>query len=276
MLNKATLTALYPRAAQSHLDAFAAQAPEVLARFGLAKSDNRLHFFLAQIGHESGGLTIVEENMSYRAERIAEVWPKRFASAADAKPFERNPEKLANNVYANRMGNGPPESGDGFRFRGRGYIQVTGRDGYRNVGGIAKLPLEVNPEMAAAPEHALLVACAFWQWKDLNPHCDAADFEKVTRLINGGLVGLADRRAWLDKVRRSYAVPPDAAHQPAAADAIAIQRALLAKGYVEVGAADGDIGPRTIAAITRFRQKNGLPPGLIDKRLRAALGLPAV
>jgi putative chitinase len=275
MLTKAILAVLYPRAAQAHLDAFAAKAPEVLAGFGLTKSDNRLHFFLAQIGHESGGLTIVEENMNYRAERIAEVWPKRFASAAAAKPFERNPEKLANNVYANRMGNGPPESGDGFRFRGRGYIQITGRDGYRNVGDIAKLPLEANPDMAAAPEHALLVACAFWQWKGLNAHCDAADFEKVTRLINGGLVGLADRRAWLDKVRRSFAVRPDAAHQPAAADAIAIQRALIAKGFTEVGAADGDIGPRTIAAITRFRHKNGLPAGLIDNRLRAALGVPA-
>jgi putative chitinase len=274
MLNKAILAALYPRAPQAHLDAFAAKAAETLDRFGIAKSDNRLHFFLAQIGHESGGLTIVEENMNYRAERIAEVWPGRFASAAAAKPFERNPEKLANNVYADRMGNGPPESGDGFRFRGRGYIQITGRDGYQNVGKIAKLPLEANPEMAAAPEHALLVACAFWQWKDLNPHCDAADFEKVTRRINGGLVGLADRRAWLDKVRRAFAVPPDAAHQPAAADAIAIQRALLARGYPEVGAADGDIGPRTISAITRFRHKNGLPPGLIDKPLRVALGLP--
>jgi putative chitinase len=275
MLNKAILTALFPRAPQAHLDAVAAKAPEVLARFGLAKSDNRLHFFLAQIGHESGGLTIVEENVSYRAERIVEVWPKRFATAAEARPFERNPEKLANNVYANRMGNGPPDSGDGFRFRGRGYIQITGRDGYRNVGKIAKLPLEANPDMAAAPEHALLVACAFWQWKGLNPHCDAADFEKVTRLINGGLVGLADRRAWLDKVRRSFAVRPDDAHQPPAAEAIAIQRALIAKGFTEVGAADGDIGPRTIAAITRFRQKNGLPPGLIDKQLRVALGVPA-
>jgi putative chitinase len=275
MLNNSTLIALYPRAPEVHLDAFAARAQELLQRFGIAESENRLHFFLAQIGHESGGLTIAEENMNYRAERIAEVWPSRFPTVAAAKPFERNPKKLANYVYANRMGNGPPESGDGFRFRGRGYMQITGRDGYRQVGAIADLPLDTNPELAAAPEHALLVACAFWAWKGLNPHCDTGDFVKVTRIINGGLNGLNDRRAWLDKARRTFAVPPELEHQPPAAEIIAIQRALRAGGYVELGAADGLIGPRTIAAITRFRLDNGLPGGLIDKRLRVALGLPA-
>ncbi len=273
MLTLDLLRSLYPRAAEDHLQAFAARAPDLFERFGFGKSDLCLHFFLAQVGHESGGLTVTSENMSYSAKRIAEVWPGRFDSEDSARAFANKPDKLANNVYANRMGNGPPESGDGFRYRGRGYIQITGRDGYRNVGTIAKLDLEGSPDLAAAPEQALLVACAFWEWKKLNELCKTGDFVAVTRRINGGTTGLADRKAWLDKVRRAFAEPPDAEDQPPAAVAIAIQRALQARGFREVGAADGIVGPRTLAAITRFRHENGLPPGGIDNRLRKELGV---
>lgn len=271
MLTEAVLRELYPRAPAAHIEAFARRSGELLPRFEIDRGPARLQFLLAQIGHESGGLTVSEENMSYRAERICEVWPSRFPTVASARPFERNPERLANRVYADRMGNGPESSGDGFRFRGRGYIQITGRDGYRNVGRIAGIDLESQPERAMAPEDALLVACAFWRWKDLNELCDTGDIEKVTRRINGGLVGITDRKAWLDKVRRVLAEPPAA--QPAAAEVIAVQRALQARRYTEIGAADGVIGPRTIAAITRFRQDNGLPPGEIDAQLERALGV---
>jgi putative chitinase len=264
---------LYPRASVAHRDAFVAAEEALFGRFGLAERPIRLHFFLAQIGHESGGLTVAEENLDYSAERLREVWPRRFPDLAAARPFARNPQALANAVYAGRMGNGDAASGDGFRYRGRGYIQITGRDGYRRVGTIAGLDLEGDPDQAAAPQHALLVACAFWQWKELNPFCDLGDFRKVTRRINGGLTGLADRSAWLDKVRRLVARPEDVVEPPDVATVIAMQRALQARGYREIGAADGDIGSRTIAGIQRFRQENGLPDGLVDAALLIALGV---
>ena len=133
--------------------------------------------------------------------RYCSTTARRFPTLASAEPFANNPEKLANKVYANRMGNGPPESGDGYRYRGRGYIQITGKDGYRQTGLRAGLDLVANPEKAIETANALRVACAFWKWKDLNPLCDQRKFEEVTRRINGGLIGLDDRLEWLKKVR---------------------------------------------------------------------------
>jgi putative chitinase len=264
--------ALYPRADAAHLDALAARSDALFARFGI-KAGNRMTWLLAQIGHESGGLTVTEEGLSYRAERLMEVWPRRFPTLADAEPFARNPQKLANHVYGGRMGNGPPDSGDGFRYRGRGYIQITGRDAYRAIGALVGLDLEAAPDLATAPEHALLVACGFWQWKGLNAICDGGTYEDATRRINGGLVGLADRRAWLDKVLRTLASPGAKEERVSAADAIAVQLALQKAGYPEIGAADGIVGVRTLSAIARWRQKVGLPPGGIDKALKQSLGI---
>jgi putative chitinase len=207
-VTRAQLATLYPRAIPDLLDGVAAAAPDVLARFGISANPDRLAYFLAQVGHESGGLTINVENMNYSARRLTEVWPRRFPTIAAAAPYANNPEKLANFTYGGRMGNGPPASGDGFRFRGRGLIQITGRDGYRSVASHAGLPLEANPDLVTVPANALLCAAAFWKWKDLNPVCDARDFTRCTIIINGGTVGIADRREWLDKARRVLAPPP--------------------------------------------------------------------
>src|SRR4051812_33785750 len=148
-LSQATIQALFPRAPTAHLEAFAAQHDALFARFEITNG-NRLNFFLAQIGHESGGLTIEEENLNYRADRLCAVWPSRFPTLADAQACAGSPEGLANTVYANRMGNGGAASGDGWRYRGRGYIQITGRDGYAQVGAIAgaTLALVEHPERA--------------------------------------------------------------------------------------------------------------------------------
>jgi putative chitinase len=273
MLTPETVRGLYPRAAQDHVDAFAEKSGELFTRFGIAKSADRLHFFLAQIGHESAGLTSLEESLRYRADRIREVWPSRFPDITAARACEGDPERLANTVYCHRMGNGAPETGDGWTYRGRGYVQITGRDAYENIGRIAGLDLIDDPDLAASPAHALLVACAFWQWKGLNGICDTASYEQLTRRINGGLNGMRDRWAWLDKVRRALLVPPAEAEQPAIEEIIAVQRALQDRGYREVGAADGVLGPRTAAALARFRQKSGLRDGLIDDALKAALGI---
>ena len=273
MLTLAAVQALFPKGPQDHLQAIADHSGTILPRFGMDRLARRRDFFLAQVGHESGGLTLLEENLRYSAERLCAVWPSRFPDLAAARVCHHQPELLANTVYCNRMGNGPRESGDGWKFRGRGYIQLTGRDGYRRVGDIAGIDLESWPEMASEPGSALLVACSFWAWKDLNAVADSGDFVKLTRRINGGTVGLADRRAWLDKVRRTLNSPEDNSPVSDVTTLIAVQRALQKKGYREVGAADGLLGPRTVAAITRFREEKGLPDGVIDYSLLQALGI---
>jgi putative chitinase len=190
---------LYPDAPAGNVKAFAEQAPSLLAEFGISARPDRLHFFLAQIGHESG-LVLREENLNYSADRLRAVWPRRFPTAASTKGLAHNPRALANRVYGGRMGNDGPD--DGWTYRGRGYLQITGKDGYRTVGRHSGLDLVAHPELAMALPHALRVACAFWAWKGLNAVCDTGDFTAVTRVINGGLTGLADRRAWLERVLR--------------------------------------------------------------------------
>lgn len=265
------LRELYPLAPESHIDAMVRRGPTLLARHGLAGRPLRLHHLLAQIGHESAGLLRLEENLHYRPERLCAVWPARFPTPEEAAGVAGNPAALAERVYGGRLGNGPEGSGDGWRFRGRGYIQVTGRANYARLGRAAGLDLEAEPELACAPEHALAVALAFWTWKGLDALADRDDLVAVTRRINGGSHGLADRRAWLDKVRRVLLAP-----QPALLDAatvVAVQRALQELGYGECGAADGIVGPRTRAAVLRCRLEAGLGEGGIDEALLDHLGV---
>jgi putative chitinase len=201
MVTEGQLRKLFPNAKDATVKAFAAKSKALFKEYGISDKAIRKQYLLAQIAHETGGLTRSVENLNYTAKRIAEIWPTRFPTVQSAEPFAGNPERLANKVYANRMGNGPPESGDGYRFRGRGYIQITGKDGYRQTGLRAGIDLVASPEKAIETDTALRVACAFWKWKDLNPLCDARKFEEVTRRINGALIGYDDRLAWLKKVR---------------------------------------------------------------------------
>jgi putative chitinase len=149
--------------------------------------------FIAQIAHESGGLTRFVENLNYSAQRLCQVFPKRFPSLAAAKPFDRNPEKIANSIYANRLGNGDPASGDGFRYRGRGVIQLTGRSNYREFGKTLGIDLEGDPDTAASPAVAFRTAAAFWKSRGCNELADKGDFKGVTLKINGGTIGLDER-----------------------------------------------------------------------------------
>lgn len=211
MISTQQLQTLFPKASPELQSAMAAQIGPLFDEFGISAKPIRAEFFLAQVGHESGGGVVHEENLNYSAARLCQVWPKHFPNIAAANTCAGNPEKLANTCYANRMGNGPPESGDGWRFRGRGLIQITGRDTYTHVGQIAGLDLVNHPELASDPQNALRVACAFWKWKDLNSLSDTGNFTEVTKRINGGLIGLAERQAWLGKVRHVLAAGTAAA-----------------------------------------------------------------
>ena len=187
---------------------------KALARFGI-ESERQIAAWLAQTAHESGGYTMLVENLNYRAATMAVCWPKRFAEAGpDGKPkrdakgalvpnkfalaLERKPEAIANVVYASRMGNGPTESGEGWKYRGRGLKQLTGKDNYTRCGQALGLDLVGNPDLLLEPEGAALSAAWFWSVNKCGPLADADDFVGLTKKINGGTIGLADRQARYD------------------------------------------------------------------------------
>ncbi|HVT05778.1 MAG TPA: lytic enzyme [Thermoanaerobaculia bacterium] len=157
---------------------------------------------MAQALHETGSLTILVEDMNYRAERIVQVWPTRFATAAAAAPFAHNPEGLANSVYGGRMGNNQP--GDGYRFIGRGLLQITGRDSYTRYGRVLKIDLAGNPAHAIDPAWTIQIAAAEWTASNCNVLADADSLQRLTRAINGGLVGLSSRQDRLVKTKHCW------------------------------------------------------------------------
>jgi putative chitinase len=165
----------------------------ILPNFGI-DTPKKIAHFLAQASHESGGFRIAIENMNYTAPRLMVVWPKRFKTLEKAKQFAGNPQKLGNFVYANRMGNGPPESGDGFRYRGRGLLQLTGRNMYSAVGELTGLKLEDHPELAEHADDALKIAVGAWKFDKVDKLSENASVEEYTQRINGGQVGIKDRK----------------------------------------------------------------------------------
>jgi len=171
---------------------------EMLTRYGISHNPMRLCHFLGQIGNECGRLTILEENMNYRsAQRLRTVWPSRFPTLASAEPYVNNPQKLAEKVYGGRFENRP---GDGWRYRGRGLVQITGRSSYREMGQKLGIDLENNPDLAIDPKYALAIACETWAGKalegerDMNLLADANKLEAMTYRINGGFTNIDDRR----------------------------------------------------------------------------------
>jgi putative chitinase len=167
---------------------------ETFERFDISTPE-RQACFLGQCAHESGGFATLKENLNYSAEGLTKVWPKRFPSLEAAQPYHRNPEKIANKVYADRMGNGDEASGEGFKYRGRGLIQLTGKDNYKACGDALGVDLVDDPDLVATPMYAALSAGWFWDKNNLNKFADANDMTGLTKRINGGTHGLDDRVA---------------------------------------------------------------------------------
>jgi putative chitinase len=149
--------------------------------------------FIAQCGHECGNFKMLEENLNYRAETLMKSWPRRFPTLEFANQYAKNPKKIANMVYANRMGNRDEASGDGYRFRGRGCIQLTGHANYYHAGQALGEDFVMQPELVATPMYAALSAGFFWNTHKLNVLADNRDIKMMTKRINGGFIGLADR-----------------------------------------------------------------------------------
>ncbi|HWL31216.1 MAG TPA: glycosyl hydrolase [Xanthobacteraceae bacterium] len=235
-LNAVTLRAVFPKAPDAIIAAFVTHQ-DVLAE--VCQTRQRLAYMLANVHHETAGFTIknLTENINYTATRMAAVWPNRFKSAADVqRKYGTAPgwqRKAFDDIYGNRMGN-RPGTNDGSQFIGRGGPQVTGRDGYLQVGTRIGVDLLSVPERASDPDLQPAICAAFWKWKNLSAKADAGDFTACVKLWNGGTNGLADRQAQLARIvpilakaeseptvpSKPAPVPPPATPQPAPASSI--------------------------------------------------------
>jgi putative chitinase len=211
MIAAASLQSLAPSCPTTRLTAIAEALSRDAVSFGVS-TPLRLAHFLAQVAHESAGFTQLEENLSYSTERLMQVWPSRFPTREAANPFARQPFALAERVYGRRLGN--RVAGDGWRYRGRGLIQITGRETYASMALLAGLDLETTPSLATDPANATRIALAFWRWKACDALADANDLIGITRRINGGLTGLDDRTRWLARAKQLFAVDPKQRRDP--------------------------------------------------------------
>ena len=199
---------LAPNARSSYREAFQNGQP-LLDQFSISDNPLRLAHFMAQVLHESDGLANQIESLNYSAERLPQVWPSRFKPTGPLDPadFAHNQQKLGNEVYGGRMGNTGPN--DGFTYRGRGLLQLTGRDSYREATATLRAQNPAAPDFVAMPDAVfsaqwcLAIAVAEWASKGCNAHADVDDIRKVTKAINGGLIGLSDRR---ERLRLAKAV----------------------------------------------------------------------
>ncbi len=176
---------------------------KVLEKYEINTPLRKAHF-LAQISHESGSFKFVKENLNYSAKALFAVFRKYFPTLAAAELCARQPEKIANKVYANRMGNGNESSGEGWRYRGRGLIQLTGKDNYTSFSADTGQDFVTNPDLVAQPKWALSSACWFWKKRNINTFADADDIHMVTKRINGGFNGLEHRQHFLDEYKKLY------------------------------------------------------------------------
>lgn len=194
MITIELLQAMCPKTKRSVLEGYVEPLNTVAQYYEMFENPNRVAGFLAQIAHESGGFNFVIENLNYSAEGLRKVFPKYFPNDEIAKQYARQPEKIANRVYANRMKNGDENSGDGFKFRGRGLIQLTGRDNYTRFAEALDMDIDSTVAYLETPNGAVASAGWFWDNNKLNQFCDKGDFITLTKRINGGTIGLADRQ----------------------------------------------------------------------------------
>ncbi len=286
-LTEADLRRFAPRAKDKYINALVNDGDQVLAAYGINYNAERLCHFMAQIGHESGGFTIDRESLYYTsAKRLMRVWPKRFRSVAAATPYLRNEEKLAARVYDGRVRDlGNTQPGDGYKYRGRGLIQITGRGGYRDIGRKIKVDLEGNPDLAIDGVTALKIAGQTWydrtrKQRTMNQLAEDNKIDIITLRINGGYTNLDQRK---QDFRRAWAIwgKGAAPSGPKNKDLLErgqrgkkvreMQDALINAGYLEAPS-DGRFGPNTQKGVMRFQHKNDMNVnGIVDRATLAAI-----
>jgi putative chitinase len=244
---------------------------QVLPKYDI-NTPERVAAFMAQCGHESVDFSVLKENLNYSAKGLHGTWPKRFPTLDSAVPYERNPEKIANKVYSDRMGNGPESSGEGWKYRGRGAIQLTGKDNYtrfaKDIGKTVDEAVAYVETLAGAIESA----CWFWKNNGLNAVADARDMKLATKKINGGDLGLAERtehfKHYLETLSGGAAETVKAVAETIKSVAAPVLEGVLKKGVKNAAVAavqaklglkaDGDFGPGTEAAVKKWQADHGL------------------
>lgn len=224
---------------------------------------NRAAGFLAQCGHESNGFTVLKENLNYSAEGLNKIFKKYFPTVESAQPYARNPEKIANKVYANRMSNGDEASGDGYRFRGRGAIQLTGRDNYSQFAKAVGLTLDEAVADLETLDGAIESACWFWKKNGLNAICDKDDIVTMTKRINGGTIGLEDRKKHYEHAKHVLGGHVEESHGVTVTTYETVRLGSKNETVKAVQAklgltADGNFGPGTEKAVKAWQTANGL------------------
>jgi putative chitinase len=188
-----------------YLDNWHSAISEILPVYDI-NTPERVAGWLAQCAHESGYFRFLKENLNYRAESLLKTFPKYFKTLDEARQYERQPAKIANRVYANRMGNGDEASGDGFRYLGRGLIQLTGKNNYTLFAAAIDTPLEEIPEYLQTFEGAIQSACWFWEQNNINQWADKRDILTMSKRINGGTIGMEDRIMKYNKALKMFGV----------------------------------------------------------------------
>lgn len=238
---------------------------ELCAKYGIDTSV-RLAGFIAQTAHESAEFKTLQENLNYSAAGLVKTWPKRFTKDNSAA-YAKNPEKIANKVYADRMGNGDEASGEGYKFRGRGLIQLTGKDNYTKFGASLNMTAEQASDYCSTQKGAFESACWYWKANNLNRFADADDILGMTKAINGGTLGLEERKSKYELAKSilgnsaPVSKPTNSMRLPPAVETLrkGSNGPNVAKMQAALGiAADGDFGPGTEAALKKWQAANGL------------------
>lgn len=252
------------------------EAMEEILPFYEITTVNRVAGFIAQCAHESNNFRVLQENLNYSAKALDAIFGKYFVRAGrNAKEYHRQPEKIANVIYASRMDNGDTASGDGWRFRGRGVIQLTGRHNYTKFADSLGITPEQAIKYVKTKKGALESACWFWDTNKINRYADKQDILGMTKRINGGTIGLADRKKHYGhalEVLGGHWEPPKVVHttvrKGSKGETVkAVQKALGAK-------ADGIFGPGTEKAVMQWQRSRGLvPDGIVGPNTLQAMGI---
>ncbi len=257
---------------------------DILPKYDIT-TEARVAGFIAQCAHESGNFMTLEENLNYKEETLLKIFGRYFGPGKrDAKEYARNPEKIANYVYmdefrSSKMGN--VKEGDGWRFRGRGLKQLTGRENYTNFGKSVNMTAEQAADYVATEKGAIESACWFWNAKKLNAVADTGDVVKMTKIINGGDIGLADRQARYKKAMEVFggkidlkAVVTEDSDTPPVLKKGSKGEWVKKMQKVLGAAQDGDFGPGTEKAVKAWQEKNGLTPdGVVGPKTLAKMGI---